>query len=149
MVVSLVILTGWAGQISLGQWAFSGLGAPVAGYMAGRHHSDFFATLVVAGLVGAAAAVVVGLPALRIQGLYLAITTLGFAIMVQVFFLNKKYFGASAASFQPRDRSSNAPTSTGATASAGTGPSTTPPWSPSACACCLCAPCAAAAPAAS
>ncbi len=93
VVVSLVILTGWSGQISLGQWAFSGLGAMVAGYMAGRHHSDFFATLVVAGLVGAVAAVVIGLPALRIQGLYLAITTLGFAIMVQVYFLNKKYFG--------------------------------------------------------
>jgi branched-chain amino acid transport system permease protein len=93
VVVSLVILTGWAGQISLGQWAFSGLGAAVAGYMAGRHNSDFFATLLVAGLVGAAAAVIIGLPALRIPGLYLALTTLGFAITVQVYFLNPQYFG--------------------------------------------------------
>lgn len=93
VVVSLVILTGWAGQISLGQWAFAGLGAAIAGNMVGRHHADFFVTLVVAGLVGAAAAVIIGLPALRIHGLYLAITTLAFAITVQLYFLNRHYFG--------------------------------------------------------
>jgi branched-chain amino acid transport system permease protein len=93
VVVSLVILTGWSGQISLGQWAFAGFGAAVAGNMAGRHHADFFVTLVVAGLVGAVAAVIIGLPALRIHGLYLAMTTLAFAITVQQYFLNRKYFG--------------------------------------------------------
>jgi branched-chain amino acid transport system permease protein len=93
VVVSLVILTGWAGQISLGQWAFAGLGAGVAGNLVARHHSDFFVTLVVAGLVGAAAAVVVGLPALRMPGLYLAVTTLAFAITVQLYFLSPQYFG--------------------------------------------------------
>jgi branched-chain amino acid transport system permease protein len=93
VVVSLVILTGWAGQISLGQWAFAGFGAAIAGNLAGRHHNDFFVTLVVAGLVGAAAAVIIGLPALRIHGLYLAMTTLAFAITVQLYFLNRQYFG--------------------------------------------------------
>jgi len=90
--VSLVILTGWSGQISLGQWAFSGIGAAVAGSMAVRGW-DFFVCLLVAGLVGALAAVLVGLPALRIQGLFLAVTTLAFAFTVQNFFLNKDYFG--------------------------------------------------------
>jgi branched-chain amino acid transport system permease protein len=94
VVMSLVILTGWAGQISLGQWAFAGFGAAVAGNMAGRNHSDFFVTLVVAGLVGAAAAVIIGLPALRIPGLYLAMTTLAFAITVQRYFLSRHYFAA-------------------------------------------------------
>ena len=93
VVVSLVILTGWAGQISLGQWAFAGFGAAVAGNMAGRHHSDFFVTLVVAGLVGAGTAVIIGLPALRISGMYLALTTLAFAITVQQYFLSRHYFG--------------------------------------------------------
>ncbi|MEA3019237.1 MAG: branched-chain amino acid transport system permease protein livM, partial [Actinomycetota bacterium] len=93
VVVSLVILTGWSGQISLGQWAFAGFGAAIAGNLAGRHHTDFFVTLVVAGLVGALTAVIIGLPALRIQGLYLAMTTLAFAITVQLYFLNRKYFG--------------------------------------------------------
>ena len=92
VAVSLVILTGWAGQISLGQWAFSGIGAAVAGNLAARHNADFFVTLVVAGLVGAAAAIVIGLPALRITGLYLAVTTLAFAITVQEYFLSPTYF---------------------------------------------------------
>ena len=92
VAVSLVILTGWAGQISLGQWAFAGVGAAVAGNMAARHHADFFVTLVVAGVVGAASAVVIGLPALRISGLYLAVTTLAFGITVQNYFLSPVYF---------------------------------------------------------
>jgi branched-chain amino acid transport system permease protein len=91
--VSLVILTGWSGQISLGQWAFSGIGAAVAGGMAVRGW-DFFLCILAAGLVGAFAAGLVGLPALRIQGLFLAVTTLAFAFTVQNFFLNKDYFGS-------------------------------------------------------
>lgn len=93
VAVSLVILTGWSGQISLGQWGFAGLGAAVAGGVATRLSGDFFVAILLAGLAGAVAAVIIGLPALRIQGLYLAVTTLAFALAVQVFVLNPKYFG--------------------------------------------------------
>ena len=93
VAVSLVILTGWSGQISLGQWGFGGLGAAVAGGLSTRLSADFFVSVLIAGLVGAAVAVVIGLPALRIQGLYLAVTTLAFALTVQVFVLNPSYFG--------------------------------------------------------
>lgn len=89
--VSLVILTGWAGQISLGQFAFAGIGSLVAGGMAVRGF-DFFLCLAAAGLAGAVAAVLVGLPALRIQGPFLAVTTLAFAFTVQNFFLNRDTF---------------------------------------------------------
>lgn len=89
--VSLVILTGWAGQISLGQFAFAGIGSLVAGGMAVRGF-DFFLCLAAAGLAGAFAAVLVGLPALRIQGPFLAVTTLAFAFTVQNFFLNRDTF---------------------------------------------------------
>jgi len=92
VAVSLVILTGWAGQISLGQWGISGVGALVAGGMAAHLHADFFVTLVTAGLAGALASLIIGLPALRIQGLYLAVTTLAFALAVQVYALNPLYF---------------------------------------------------------
>lgn len=92
VAVSLVILTGWSGQISLGHWGFAGLGAAVAGGVATKLSGDFFVALLLAGLVGAVVAVVIGLPALRIQGLYLAVTTLSFALAVQVFVLNPKYF---------------------------------------------------------
>jgi len=91
--VSLVVLTGWAGQISLGQFGFAGLGAMTAAGM-GVRHWDFFVCLIVAGLVGALAAVLIGLPALRIQGPFLAVTTLSFAFTVQYFFLNPSYFGS-------------------------------------------------------
>jgi branched-chain amino acid transport system permease protein len=89
--VSLVILTGWAGQISLGQFGFAGLGAMVTAGLAVRE-TDFFVCLIAAGLVGAIAAVLIGLPALRIQGPFLAVTTLAFAASVQFFFLNPSYF---------------------------------------------------------
>jgi branched-chain amino acid transport system permease protein len=89
--VSLVILTGWAGQISLGQFAFTGVGAAVAGGLAANHHTDFFLTLLLAGLAGAVAAVLIGLPAVRIQGLFLAVTTLAFAFTVENIVLNRGY----------------------------------------------------------
>ena len=92
VAVSLVILMGWAGQISLGQWGFSGIGALVAGGLAAHLHTDFFLTLAAAGVAGAVVAVLIGLPALRIQGLYLAVTTLAFAIAVQVYLLSPNYF---------------------------------------------------------
>ena len=92
VAASMVVLTGWAGQISLGQWGFAGIGALVAGGLAAHLHTDFFLTLAAAGAAGAVCAVLIGLPALRIQGLYLAVTTLAFAIAVQVYVLSPNYF---------------------------------------------------------
>ncbi|MEY2460896.1 MAG: branched-chain amino acid transport system permease protein livM [Acidimicrobiaceae bacterium] len=89
--VSLVVLTGWAGQISLGQYAIAGVGSVAAAGLAANHHFDFFVTLLIGGLAGAIIAVLVGLPALRIQGLFLAVTTLAFAFAVYSM-LNRTYF---------------------------------------------------------
>ncbi len=91
--ISLVILTGWSGQISLGQFAFVGIGAAVAGGLSANHNWDLFATLGAAAAAGALAAVLVGLPAIRLPGLYLAVTTLAFAFTVQEFVLRADYFG--------------------------------------------------------
>jgi branched-chain amino acid transport system permease protein len=90
--VSLVILTGWAGQISLGQYGIAGVGSAVAGGLAANHGWDFFAAVFVGALAGALVAVVVGLPALRIQGLFLAVTTLSFAFAVNNFVLRREWF---------------------------------------------------------
>jgi branched-chain amino acid transport system permease protein len=92
--VSLVVLTGWSGQISLGQWGLSGVGAFFGGWFSAHLHADFFVTLLVAGLAGAVASLVIGLPALRIQGPFLAATTLAFGISVKVFLLSPHYFGS-------------------------------------------------------
>jgi branched-chain amino acid transport system permease protein len=86
--VSLVVLTGWAGQISLGQFALVGMGAAAAGGLAANHNIDFFAALAVGVAAGALTAVIVGLPAVRIQGLYLAVTTLAFGYAVQNYILD-------------------------------------------------------------
>ena len=90
--VSLVILTGWAGQISLGQYGIAGVGSAVAGGLAANHGWDFFGAVFTGALAGALIAVVVGLPALRIQGLFLAVTTLAFAFTVQDFILRREWF---------------------------------------------------------
>jgi branched-chain amino acid transport system permease protein len=91
VILSLALLTGWAGQISLGHLAFAAFGAAVAGTLAqqGRH---FFICLLAAGLVGALVAIAIGIPALRIQGLFLAVTTLAFALATGVYFLNPEFF---------------------------------------------------------
>jgi branched-chain amino acid transport system permease protein len=85
--VSLVIMTGWGGHISLGQFAFVGIGAVVAGNLI-QHRVDFIFAVIAAGAAGGILALVVGLPALRIKGPFLAVTTLAFAVALDSWFLN-------------------------------------------------------------
>ena len=77
--VSLVMLTGWAGQVSLGQFALVAVGALVGAWVIADLDLPFPVALVAGTLAAAGVAVVVGLPALRVQGLYLAVTTLALA----------------------------------------------------------------------
>jgi branched-chain amino acid transport system permease protein len=91
IAVSLVILTGWAGQISLGHYGIVGLGGAIAGGLAARAHQDFFVTLFAGILAGAAIAVLIGLPALRVPGLYLAVTTLAFAAATENYFIRPDF----------------------------------------------------------
>jgi branched-chain amino acid transport system permease protein len=93
IAVSLVILVGWAGQISLGQWGLAGTGALVGGAMTATYHVPFLFGLLVASSVGAGVAVLLGLPALRVRGLFLAVTTLGFSFVVADVLLSKRWFG--------------------------------------------------------
>jgi branched-chain amino acid transport system permease protein len=93
VAASLVVLTGWAGQVSLGQMAFVGVGAAVGGALTSEHGQDLVVAVLVAGLVGAVAAVVVGYPAIRRRGLTLAVSTLAFALFVSTYVLNRTIFG--------------------------------------------------------
>lgn len=90
--VSLVVLVGWAGQVSLGQMSFVGFGAAAGAHATQSWHVDLVAAVLLAGCVGAAVAVVVGLPALRLRGLFLAVTTLAFAMASTSYFLNSGHF---------------------------------------------------------
>lgn len=88
VAVSLAVLTGWGGSISLGQFAIVGVGAMAAGNAFVRWNLDVFASLLLAVVAGGIASVAIGLPALRIRGLYLAVTTLAFAVALDSYFLN-------------------------------------------------------------
>jgi branched-chain amino acid transport system permease protein len=93
VAISLVILTGWAGHISLGQFALVGFGAATTGILYGRHNWDFFAAMLAGIAVSAVVALIIGLPALRISGPFLAVTTLAFAVTSGSYFLEDRYFG--------------------------------------------------------
>ncbi len=90
IALSVVVLTGWAGQVSLGQMSFVGVGGAIGALATAQWHSDLTFAMLVAGLAGAAAAVVVGLPALRVRGLFLAVTTLAFALASSEYLFNRK-----------------------------------------------------------
>ena len=92
LAMSLVVLTGWAGQVSLGQVAFFAIGAAVAGKLIVTWSVDLLVAVPVAGVVGALVAVLVGLPALRFGGFYLAVTTFAFALASTAYFLDRAYF---------------------------------------------------------
>jgi branched-chain amino acid transport system permease protein len=92
VAVSLVVLSGWAGQISLGHFGLVAAGAAAVARPLANHNIDFFAALLLGILAGVAAAFVIGLPALRIQGLYLAVTTLAFGYAMYAYGLNTHYW---------------------------------------------------------
>ena len=80
VAVSATVLTGWAGQISLGQFGFVAIGAYFTAYYG--QELGFLPSIALGVLWGVGVAVVIGIPALRVRGLYLAIITLGFALAV-------------------------------------------------------------------
>ena len=91
IAVSLTVLLGWAGQLSLGHFALVGLGAMTTAGLYSRGMPFLVAVFygVVAGVV---ASLAVGAPALRLRGLDLAITTLAFAVMAQSWLLTRPVF---------------------------------------------------------
>jgi branched-chain amino acid transport system permease protein len=89
--VSIMMLTGWAGQVSLGQMGFVGVGAAIGALATKQWHLDLMVAIPLAGTAGALVAVLVGLPALRVRGLFLAVTTLAFTITASNYLLNPDY----------------------------------------------------------
>lgn len=92
--MSLLILSGWAGQISLGQFAFAAVGGFVAAVLSADVGVPMILSLIVAAIAGAIVAVVVGIPALKMRGLNLAITTLAVALTTTAVVLNPTYLGS-------------------------------------------------------
>jgi len=85
--VGLNILTGYTGQISLGQGAFLGVGAYASAYLTTKAGVSFWTAVPAAGLVTAMAGMVFGVPSLRLKGLYLAIATLAAQFILEWIFV--------------------------------------------------------------
>lgn len=125
LALSLVVLTGWTGQLSLGQAAFAGIGAlgtaalvrgQTLGIGLGSASFDvdmpelpFLAAVLVMTIVCAVVALVIGIGALRVRGLMLAVVTLGFALAAQQYLWRTNFFSAGNASSVTLQRGSIGP----------------------------------------
>jgi len=80
LVLSLVVLTGLVGQVSFCQYSFAAVGAFTVGCLTGGHHWSFWLSMPLGVALAAATGVLVGIPALRLSGLFLAILTVAVAL---------------------------------------------------------------------
>jgi branched-subunit amino acid ABC-type transport system permease component len=92
VAASIVMLTGWVGQISLAQASFVGIGAFGSALVARHVGLPFPTGLLVGGLLGGAVSTLLGVVALRVRGLYLAVATLIFAWMADEYLFVVPWF---------------------------------------------------------
>ena len=86
--VGLNILTGFTGQISLGHAAFVGVGGYTAAILITRLNVSFWLALPCAGLIAAFAGLIIGIPSLRVKGLYLCMATLAAQFIFEFIFIH-------------------------------------------------------------
>jgi ABC-type branched-subunit amino acid transport system ATPase component/branched-subunit amino acid ABC-type transport system permease component len=97
VLLSIVVLTGYAGQLSLAQYAIAGFGAYIAGRLASAQDFPFLLALVVGVAATIPLGVLFALPAVRTRGINLAIVTLGLGTAVElILFDNQNYTGGQA-----------------------------------------------------
>jgi branched-chain amino acid transport system permease protein len=84
---SIVVLTGWSGQVSLGQMSFAAVGGVMGAVALIDWHWDLSLAFLLAGATAAVVAVVVGVPTLRLDGMFAAVTTLAFALAASGYLL--------------------------------------------------------------
>jgi ABC-type branched-subunit amino acid transport system ATPase component/branched-subunit amino acid ABC-type transport system permease component len=96
LLLSLGLLVRRSGQISLCQLAFAAVGAAAFGHFAVSYHLPWLVALVLATLVAVPVGAIVAIPAVRVSGVFLALATLGFGILVEEVFYTRSYmFGNS------------------------------------------------------
>jgi branched-chain amino acid transport system permease protein len=97
--INIILAISWyvphcAGLISLGQGGFMAIGAYIAALLT-LNHVPFYLSLLAGAISSCIVSIIVGLPALRIKGLYLILLTIGFGEIVRIFFLNFEPTGAA------------------------------------------------------
>ncbi|HIA00521.1 MAG TPA: branched-chain amino acid ABC transporter permease, partial [Myxococcales bacterium] len=86
--IGLMVLTGFAGQISMGHAAFLAIGAYATAVLGGHFHLPFWLAIPASGLMAAVVGLAVGPFALKLRGLYLAIVTVGLVFLVNHFLMH-------------------------------------------------------------
>lgn len=82
VALTVVVLTGWTGQISIAQMSFAGVGAFAVAHIAGTDGALFPLGILVGAAIAVPVGVIIGLPSLRLSGLFLALATLAFALVM-------------------------------------------------------------------
>jgi ABC-type branched-subunit amino acid transport system permease subunit len=97
VLLSLSLLVRLSGQVSLCQVGFTAVGAAAFGHLSGGAHVPWLMALILAGLAAVPLGAIVAIPAMRLSGLYLALATFGFGILLeQVLYRTGLLFGGSA-----------------------------------------------------
>ncbi|HEY4825633.1 MAG TPA: ABC transporter permease [Solirubrobacteraceae bacterium] len=92
VALSLVLLTGYVGQVSLAQMTFAGVGGFMLGHISHGLGLGFPLSLIAAGLCAVPIGILIGLPALRLRGVNLAVVTLGAAFTADALIFNSQGF---------------------------------------------------------
>ena len=95
MLALSIYITLSCGQLSLGNAAFMGIGAYTAALLTMKAGAPFGISLIAGGFLPAVVALIIGIPTLRLSGVYLAMATLGFGEVVRVVILNMGITGGS------------------------------------------------------
>lgn len=106
-VLGLNILTGYTGQISIGHGAFMAIGGFTTAIMSRDHHTNLVVTMLMAFAICFVVGLLVGLPALRLSGVYLALVTFALAVSVPYFTLQYSTFLGGTGGVQASQTVSN------------------------------------------
>ncbi len=94
LFLSLGLLVRSSGQISFCHLTFAAIGAAAFGHFAGQWHIPWLVAILCAGLIAVPVGAIIAVPAIRLSGVFLAVATLGFAILVEnLFFTTNMMFG--------------------------------------------------------
>lgn len=97
VAVSLTVLIGYTGQMSLGHWGLTGVGAFGLANLYSRWDVPYLLALPLVVVIGMVVSLLIGLPALRIRGLYLAVATLAFNLAAEFYLFKSELIGGSTA----------------------------------------------------
>ena len=98
LFLSLGLLVRTSGQVSLAQLGLAAVGAAAFGHLVSDHHVPWLPALLLAGLIAVPVGAIIAIPAIRLSGVFLALATLGFGIMLeQMFYTQDIMFGPTSA----------------------------------------------------